>query len=272
MSLKGVYQSESDIPAEQKAFYKPDGSTWVLDVEGGMIPEATMQEYRNRNIELLKERDNTLMPQLRSYQQLGTVDEFKHLTEISAQLDEGKLVRSGKLEEAVDKRLDGVKKEHQKQLESITNERNRMQEKLSSLLIDNATMAAATKLGAKSTAIPDIIARMRNLFKVEDGKEVCYKPNGERDYGKSGDGATISEKVEELMPNAPHLFEENKGLQTEPTKHAAGPRPGTGAFGNVNPWKKESHNLTLRMRIAKENPELAKKLRAEAGVVEVGAA
>jgi hypothetical protein len=270
MSLKGVYQAESDIPSEQKQFYKQDGSTWVLDVEGGMIPEATMQEYRNRNIELLKERDNNLMPSLRSYQQLGTLEEFKHLTEISAQLDEGKLIRSGKLEEAVDKRMDGVKKEHQKQLDTVTAENKRMQEKLSSLLIDTATMEAATKLGAKPTAIPDIVARMRGQFKVEDGKPICYKPNGERDYGKSGDGATISEKLEELIPNAPHLFEENRGLNSEPAKGNS-TRPASGNYGSVNPWKKESQNLSMRMKIAKENPELAKKLRAEAGVVEIGA-
>ncbi len=37
-------------------------------------------------------------------------------------------------------------------------------------------------------------------------------------------------------------------------------------MGIVNPWKKETFNLTMQAKILKENPALAKKLMAEAGV------
>lgn len=35
---------------------------------------------------------------------------------------------------------------------------------------------------------------------------------------------------------------------------------------DINPWKKETFNLTLQAKILKENPALAAKLKAEAGV------
>ena len=39
-----------------------------------------------------------------------------------------------------------------------------------------------------------------------------------------------------------------------------------GASGEVNPWKKETRNITQQMTIEATNPELAKQLKAAAGV------
>lgn len=52
------------------------------------------------------------------------------------------------------------------------------------------------------------------------------------------------------------------------------PRPGGGgATGNDgkpgaknNPWKQDTFNLTEQGRITRDNPDLAKKLKAEAGI------
>jgi hypothetical protein len=272
MSLKPEYNTDADIPAEHKAFYKQEGTKWLLDVEGDLVPAATAESYRAKNIELMKERDNVIKPALRAYEDVGTLDDFRHLKNIRDQLDESKLVRSNKLDEAVEKRVATMRDEYEKKLKKETEKATEIKARYAIEKIDKEIISVATKLGAKPTALEDIVARLRNRVKMDDdGKVITFMADGvTRYYGKSGDtAASMEELVTELQPNTPHLFEDNRGLQTEPGKQTTSPRPG--GFSGANPWKKESHNLTMRMKIAKENPELAKKLRAEAGVVEIGA-
>src|SRR6266446_8840014 len=106
MPLKAAYKTADEIPQEHKALYKEDGTEgFVLDVEG-MEPSTRIEEFRRTNISLQKERDEQLKPLLKKYQDVGTIEDFQHLKNISDQLDEGKLIRSGKLEEAVEKRME----------------------------------------------------------------------------------------------------------------------------------------------------------------------
>jgi hypothetical protein len=272
MALQWSYKTADEIPEALKTYYRQDGTNgYVLDAPDA-VPRSELEGTRGNNLQLRKEIDETLRPSLKKYQDIGTPEELAHLRDIKDQLDESKLIRSNKLEEALEKRLEKVKEEHTREKTALETRNSALQVQLSTLMIDNATIEAATKLGARPTALHDIVNRMRGQFKVEDGKLVCYKPNGERDYGKSGEGATIAEKLEELKPNAPHLFEENKGM-------GGGASGGGGAGGGAgrggeykgpNPWKKpepgERANLTLRMKLIKENPQLAKRLKEEAGV------
>jgi hypothetical protein len=272
MSLKASYPNETEIPEALKPHYKQEGTAWVLDADG-MVPESKLIEYRNTNIDVLRDRDQVIKPKLAAFEDIGTAEDFKHLKDIRDQLDEGKLVRSGKLDEAVAKRVEAMKEDYEKKLRKAEEKTAEIKARFAVEKIDKEIMAAATKLGAKPTALEDIVARLRNRIKLDDdGKVITFMPDGvTRYYGKSGNEAATSEElVLELQPNTPHLFEENAGLHSEPGKRQAAP-PRTGAFQGPNPWKRESHNLTLRMKIAKENPELAKRLRAEAGIAEVGA-
>lgn len=67
---------------------------------------------------------------------------------------------------------------------------------------------------------------------------------------------------EEIRQDAEEL---KKLLGTAGKTVGSGTNPPAGA-GVVNPWKKETFNLTMQAKILKENPALAQKLMAEAGV------
>ncbi|MFC5468419.1 DUF4355 domain-containing protein [Cohnella suwonensis] len=54
----------------------------------------------------------------------------------------------------------------------------------------------------------------------------------------------------------------NERLKGNPPGGGGGGKGG----GQINPWKKETFNLTEQGRIIRENPELAKQLKAAAGV------
>ncbi|HWW85224.1 MAG TPA: hypothetical protein VNZ26_16560, partial [Vicinamibacterales bacterium] len=69
--------------------------------------------------------------------------------------------------------------------------------------------------------------------------------------------------VAEIRESRASLFkpEDKRGMGINPGNNATPP-----AGGVVNPWVKESFNLTQQMVLENTKPELAKQLKAQAGV------
>ena len=119
----------------------------------------------------------------------------------------------------------------------------------------------ATKRGLRPTAIPDITARARTVFRLVNGAPRAFEADGQTvRYGKDGvTPMTLEEWVEQQVADAPHLFESNAG------GGAAG--NGSGGVGNrsvKNPFRKETWNLTEQMKLQKSDPQLAARLKAAA--------
>ena len=77
--------------------------------------------------------------------------------------------------------------------------------------------------------------------------------------GKDGfSPLTLAEWVDALVSDAPHLFEANAG------GGAAGSGSRGAGSGGVNPFRKESWNLTEQVKLLKTNPGLAARLKASA--------
>jgi hypothetical protein len=96
-------------------------------------------------------------------------------------------------------------------------------------------------------------------FKLVDGVPQAF--DGEKlRTGKDGfSPMTLAEWVDGLVGDAPHLFEANAG----------GGAVGFGSGGVVNrsganPFRKESWDVTEQMRIMRNDPQLAARLRAAA--------
>jgi len=78
----------------------------------------------------------------------------------------------------------------------------------------------------------------------------------------------LGEDAESTLENIVKFQEEwQQELEAEVNKRLASgtPKVGSKQTGTYNPWKKDSFNLTEQARIFKENPELAQKLKAQAG-------
>jgi hypothetical protein len=134
--------------------------------------------------------------------------------------------------------------------------------RLVTIQIDQGVVAAASKRGLRPTAIPDITARARNVFRLVNGVPTAFEADGQTvRVGKDGSTAmTLDEWVEQQVADAPHLFESNAG------GGAAGNGSG-GAGGNRsvrNPFRKETWNLTEQMKLERTDPALAARLRAAA--------
>ncbi|WP_315740120.1 hypothetical protein [Bradyrhizobium sp. SZCCHNR1093] len=80
----------------------------------------------------------------------------------------------------------------------------------------------------------------------------------------NGTPFTVADLVAEIRESRASLFkpEEKRGLGTQPGTHGNPPAGG----GQTNPWMKDTWNMTQQMLLSNQKPELAKQLKAAAGV------
>jgi hypothetical protein len=194
---------------------------WFLDVEGA-VDKARVEEFRNSNVALMRERD-----------------ELKRRFERS----------------------------ESEQVRAVAAERDALNARLTAIQIDQGVTAVASKRGLRPTAIPDITARARSVFRLVDGAPRAYEADGQTvRVGKDGiTPMTLDEWVEQQVADAPHLFEWNAGGggggATSQYGNGSG---GAGKRSVRNPFRKETWNLTEQMKLQKTDPGLAVRLKAAA--------
>ena len=257
MPLKYKFKTKDEIPAEHLPHYAERDGAWVLDVDGA-VEKSKLDEFRNTNVSLIKERDDLK----KRYEGIDP-DAVKALADEKRQLEEAQQLKAGEVEKVVENRIKGVKADLEKQIATLSGERDALKGRLTSIQIDQGVLTVATKRGLRPTAIPDITARARSIFRLVNGVPTAFEPDGKAlRYGKDGlTPMTLDEWVDAQVSEAPHLFESNAG------GGAAG--NGSGGVGGSkasvkNPFRKESWNLTEQMKLQKSDPQLAARLKAAA--------
>jgi len=256
MALKFKFKSKEEIPAESQLLYVERDGGWVLDVDGA-VDKSKLDEFRANNITL----SNQLAEQKKRFEGIDP-DEVKKLAEEKRKLEESQQLKGGEVEKVVEGRLKTAKTEWDKQFNAVVTERDVLNSRLTAIQIDQGVITVATKKGLRPTAIPDITARARVVFRLVDGSPRAYEVDGQTvRVGKDGiTPMTLDEWVDQQVADAPHLFETNAG------GGAAGNGSG-GAGGNrsvKNPFRKETWNLTEQMKLQKTDPQLAARLKAAA--------
>ena len=219
MALKFRAKAKEEIPAEVQGLYVERDGGWVLDVEGA-VDKARVEEFRESNVALKRERD-----------------ELKRRFERS----------------------------ESEQVQAVAAERDALNARLTAIQVDQGVITVATRKGLRPTAIPDITARARSVFRLEQGVPTAFEADG-RTVRVGKDGITpmnLEEWVDLQVADAPHLFESNAG------GGAAGDASGGGAGARAtravrNPFRKETWNLTEQMKLMKSDPQLAARLKAAA--------
>ena len=264
MALKYKYASKGEVPAEHATLYVEREGAFYLDAEGA-TDKAKADELRNHNIELRKqiEEHNARFGGIDPDEVRRLVAEKRKLEEEKLRLEEQQQIKAGEVEKVVEGRVKGLKADWDKQLSTVTAERDSLTSRLTAIQIDQGVITAATKRGLRPTAIPDITARARIVFKLVNGVPRAFEADGTTvRYGKDGvTPMTLEEWVDAQVSDAPHLFESNAG------GGAAGNPAGGGTGSNrsvKNPFRKETWNLTEQMRLQKNDPQLADRLKAAA--------
>jgi hypothetical protein len=255
MPLKFKYTDAKEIPAAHQEHYVERNGAWVLQVEGG-VDKAELEKARTGYGALKNELD-----QFKARYEGIDPEEVKRLAEEKRKLEEEKQLKAGELDKVMEKR----KADWDKQLASVTAERDQANARLTAIQIDQGVLTAATKRGLRSTAIPDITARARSVFRLVNGVPHAFEADGQTvRLAKDGfSPMTLEEWVEAQVSDAPHLFESNAGGGA--VTNGAG--TGTGSGRSVaNPFRKDTWNVTEQMRLLKHEPQLAARLSAVAAV------
>ncbi len=257
MALKFKFKSKDEVPAEHLSLYTERDGAWLLDVDGA-VEKTKLDESRNSNAALTRERD-----ELKQRFDGIDPDAVRALAAEKQKLEEAAQIKSGEVEKVIEARTKSLKSELQKQIASLTGERDSLNARLVTIQIDQGILAAATKRGLRATAIPDITSRARSTFKLVEGVSTAFADDG-KTVRAGKDGATpmtFDEWMDAQVSEAPHLFESNAGSGAG----AGALPPGKGGgFSNRNPFKRETWNLTEQARLQKSDPQLAARLRAAA--------
>jgi hypothetical protein len=257
MALKFKFKARDEIPAELQTLYVEREGAWMLDAEG-VVEKSKLDEFRTTNLALIKERD-----ELKQRFDGIDPDEVRKLADEKRKLEEQHQIKLGEVEKVVENRVKGLRDDWEKQVTTLKAEKEALNGRLTVIQIDQGIITVATKRGLRPTAIPDITARARSVFKLVNGAPRAFEADGTTvRYGKDGvTPMTLEEWVDAQTSDAPHLFESNAG------GGAAGNGAG-GAAGSQrsvkNPFRKETWNLTEQMKLQKSDPGLAARLKAAA--------
>jgi len=257
MPLKPKYNSLKEIPAEDVRLYVERDGAWHLDVDS-REDKSKLAEFRDNNIELQKQ-----IRELNARFEGIDPEAVRKLTEEKARLEEEQKLKAGEFQSVLDARLKAERTEAEKRFGVITKERDALNARLATIQIDQGVVAAATKRGLRATAMPDITARARSVFRLVDGVARAFEADGQTvRAGKDGTSPMdLEEWIEAQVSEAPHLFESNAG------GGAAGNGSGGAGGGNRsarNPFRKETWNLTEQFKLQKTDPQLAARLKAAA--------
>ena len=246
MALKNKYAIAGEIPAELKPFYVERDGAWLLDSERN-------EELRQTNITVMKERDALL----KRFEGIDP-EAVRQLADEKRKLEEAAQLKAGEFEKVLEARTKAAVTATEQKFAPKLAELDTVNGRLSALLIDQAVVTEATKRGMRPTALMDITARARTTFKLVNGVPQAFDGDVPR-YGRDGTSPlTLAEWVDALVSDAPHLFEANAG------GGAAGSGSRGAGSGVVNPWSEKTRNLTEQMRLLKNDPGLAARLKASA--------
>jgi hypothetical protein len=132
---------------------------------------------------------------------------------------------------------------------------------------DNTIKSELAKLNPLDDARDaiELLAGKSIRTRIADGKvvvEVLDEAGNPRIKDANSTPFTVADLLAELREQRPGLFkaEDKRGIGMTPGHNA------TAGNGQVNPWKRDTWNMTQQGILTNTKPDLAKRLKAEAGV------
>src|SRR6476660_6969377 len=172
MALKLTYKTKEEVPAELQSIYVERDGEFALDVDG-YVDKAKHDEFRAANVALRKELED----QKKRFEGIDP-DEVRKLAEEKLKLEETQQLKLGEVEKVLENRMKTAKTEWDKQFSAVTAERDSLTGRLTAIQIDQGVTTVATKKGLRPTALPDITARTRTVFRLVNGVPTAVETDG----------------------------------------------------------------------------------------------
>ena len=222
-------------------------------------------ESANEEVERMRGHQANLLEEVKNAKKARN-EANDALAALKAKVDELEnkgLVHDGNYEELLAKQTEKLKLKYEEQLAESTKavtdisaKFEQVTKKYETEKINAQLRKAAEAANVLPSAIDDVIYRANGVFNIgEDGSiEARDKDGNLMKVGKRQ--LTPDTFVDNLKESAPHFW--------PPSQGAGATGGGAGGKDVKNPWMKDSFNRTAQVKIANENPDLAKQFMEEA--------
>lgn len=253
-----IYDAQDQVPEAIKTIAVEKDGKWVANV----VPKTELDDFRNRNIAISKERDNLTGVIGRLTTDIGFdsekiddfVTQYKEFQDTHKQVEDGKLIKDTSLAAAVESKTGEMKRTYEGQINGLTAENKTIKSENEGLkvnldrsLIDRHVMQAVSnpKSGALPEATTHILREAYNIFGVEEGKLVPKDESNNVIYGS--DGATPMQPLEwlsKLAETSPFFFKQAQG---------GGAGGGSGQTGPLTPAQIANMSPEEKMNYGREH-------------------
>ena len=220
-----IYEAQDQIPEALKSIATEKDGKWVANV----VPKSELDDFRNRNVEISRDRDNLTSVIGRLTTDVGfdpeKIDDFVthygELKDTHQQVEDGKLVKDSSLAQAVESKVGEMKRTFEGQVNGLKNENQslkgeneKLKKNLERSVIDREVMLAVTNpnSGALPEATTHIMREAYDVFGIEEGKLVPKDKDGNVIYGSDGASPmTPTEWLKKLQETSPFFFKSAQG-------------------------------------------------------------
>lgn len=219
------FKTKEEIPTDLHDHVKEAADKSGFEIN--LAPNAKLDEFRQNNIAVSKEKDDlkkivdVLRPLLGEKSAEDFAKEYGDLTGIAQKVKDGKLQASDAVEAEVTKRTETMRSTLESQIAAKAAEAATWKQKaeqadtvLKMSKLDNAINALAldAEIGLNPKATPDVLARARSVFEVQADGSFIPKRNGEILRGENGvDPMTPKEWLKSLRKEADYYFLKSQG-------------------------------------------------------------
>lgn len=216
------FDSLEAIPESLRSFAKAEGDK----VQINLVPQDKLDEFRDTNTNLVKERD-ALQKQVEVLAPIVGEDatafetELAELRATAQRVKDGGLTDSRKIEEEIIRRTEDMKKSLEEQVRAAQKEGANWKDKASQIdatykrtLVSSAIKDAAIspEAGLNPSAIPDVLSRAQSVWRAtDDGKVLAYQGDLQLYGADGGSPLTPKEWIAKLKEEAPHFFIASSG-------------------------------------------------------------
>jgi len=206
---------------EQGHVVVQDGKPVYVHEDGKEIPldaEALTNSVRSRaeQSQRVEAENKELKDKLKAFDGLDDVESAKKALETIKNIDEGKLLSAGKVEEikaaakkAAEEQVAAANRSSAERISALEKDLNARDTTIHGLLIGGSFKGSPLIVGEKAKfAIPaDLVeARFGQYFKVEDGKVVAFDHAGNKIFSRErpGEVASFDEALDTLLDQYPY--------------------------------------------------------------------
>jgi len=221
--LKKRYAKVDEIPEALRGFYEQRDGAYVLKLEDDDAPapedKGKLAEMRNTNIALQKQLA-ALQEQVKPFAGLDAETLTKAMEALSKtqNSEELELVKSGRLDEVVNRRTQAMQTTYQKQLEALNKAKEdaaakeaAARKRFAGVYMAQQVSAAIekSKLRLRPSAKDDLLMRAERKFAVTP--EMDGLVASDQSVDPMGKPWTTESWVQQLVDEAPHLWEGGGG-------------------------------------------------------------